>query len=446
MKRILLLVLTLLLVLLPAAVPACAEEQEATEAELYDLWNSSGESRTWIAGAVPVADGVLIAGGPALPADPAQITVSDGQSAWTVRAVIPDSSGLLNYVFYDPAEVKPRYGAWTLVPFGDSVSTADCVVRTADENGGRSSAAVLSAESIEWRGRRCLLLNLSEVAPAGSPVLTSNGQLMGIVAASYAEGTHRVLALATEEIARGLNEMTMKLANLAGWGNMPEGFTVSTEKNRVTFDWNKLTLPEKAEGESVYLVIVDSGNNYLNFYPAETETRSMSLLLAPGRVYTVGFTACAGKPADLPEMYTVVTVPRAEQLTEYHFRPNFCAIAEMPENGTEQSTPVPVTEVTEELLRSGRAYFFASSSYEVTETVSDASLLVTLTDPNGVCYLYESWWVYAPEYMQEDVWYISLTQEKLTAFLDNNGYPTGVYSMAYYVNGDLADMTTFEIK
>ena len=55
----------------------------------------------------------------------------------------------------------------------------------------------------------------------------------------------------------------------------------------------------------------------------------------------------------------------------------------MPENAGSEEKPVPVTEVTEELLRSGRAYFYSTSSYEVTEELPDQTLLVTLTDPNG---------------------------------------------------------------
>ena len=89
---------------------------------------------------------------------------------------------------------------------------------------------------------------------------------------------------------------------------------------------------------------------------------------------------------------------------------------------------------------------YSASAYEVTEKITDKTLLITLTDPEGNNYRYESVWMYAPEYMQEDVWYISLTGSGLTYSLDQNGYPHGEYQMAYYVDGDLADAFTFELK
>ena len=108
--------------------------------------------------------------------------------------------------------------------------------------------------------------------------------------------------------------------------------------------------------------------------------------------------------------------------------------------------PVPVTEVTEELLRSGRAYFYSTSTYRVTENLPDNTLLVTLTDPEGGNYRYESSWIYGPEYMNEDTWYIPLTRSGLVAGLDRNGYPRGVYRMAFFVDGELADSFSFELK
>ena len=107
---------------------------------------------------------------------------------------------------------------------------------------------------------------------------------------------------------------------------------------------------------------------------------------------------------------------------------------------------VPVTAVTEELLRSGRAWFYSSSSYKVAESISDISLLVTLTDPDGVNYRYESSWLYDPSYMNEDTWYLSLQETGLTSSLDQNGYPKGIYEVAFYVGGDLADQFSFELK
>ena len=287
---------------------------------------------------------------------------------------------------------------------------------------------------------------MEEETPAGAAVLNAKGELTGVVIAEYAEGLNRVMAMPVEEIVRCMTEAGTLLTNLVSWGDPPEGFNVTTDKNLITIDWSGMDLPEKKEGENLYLILADTANDYLNFYPAETETRVFSAILPPGRVYISGILASAESPSELPERYEVTVIPPAQRLTEYHFRPIRTAVAEMPADAKDGDTPTPVTEVTEELLRSGRAYFYSASAYEVEDKTDGETLLVTLTDPEGNVYRYESSWLYAPEYMQEDVWFIPLTDSGLIWSLDQSGYPKGEYLMAYYVDGELADEISFELK
>ena len=447
MKKTVLLVLTALLVLL-LVFPGTAENTaETKQADLFGLWKTNGGNREWIAAAVPFAEGVLMTSSALLPEAPEQIVISDGENYWEAKAVIPDKTGTLALVFYDRADGNPGSGTWPLLPWGTSASAGSCSVRYADQEGRPDSCEVLDAEDIRMGERRLLLLTLTEPVKPGSAVLTGDGYLAGIVTAEWAEGINRVLALPAEEIAGSLQEAAALVANLPEWGTAPEGLNVTVEKNRVTIDWKDMVLPEKAEGESLYMVLLDTGNNYLNFYPAETQERSLSIILTPGRFYAVGPAASADKPDSIPETFATFAVPQAQPLTDYHFHPVVTAIAEVPEKGlAEDEKPVPVTEVTEVMLRSGRAYFYSHSVYEVTGTVEGKSLLVTLTDPDGVNYTYRSSWIYMPEYMTEDIWYVSLKEAGLTAALDRNGYPAGIYRMAYYVDGDLADEFEFELK
>ena len=48
--------------------------------------------------------------------------------------------------------------------------------------------------------------------------------------------------------------------------------------------------------------------------------------------------------------------------------------------------------------------------------------------------------------MTEDTWYLSLREIGLTEGLDKKNYPEGIYRVAYYVNGYLADTFEFELK
>ena len=48
--------------------------------------------------------------------------------------------------------------------------------------------------------------------------------------------------------------------------------------------------------------------------------------------------------------------------------------------------------------------------------------------------------------MAEDIWYLSLAETNLTSILNADGYPAGVYRVAFYVDGLLADEFSFELK
>jgi hypothetical protein len=447
MKRLLGLLAVLVLIVSCAwAENAVEATEDSRDADLLDIWQMDGENRRWITAAVQAMDGMLVTSPATLPERTDGLTVSDGQKEWEVEAVIPDSTGAVAMVFYDTSRNLPAKSAWPMMAYGDSVQASTCTVRSGDETGGRTDTKVLSAASLQWRNSRVLLLNLEDKVSPGTAVLNARGELVGVVFAEYAEGLNRVLAMPVEEIVRCMTEAGDLLIHLGSWGDPPEGFRVTADRNFVTIDWSGMTLPEKTEGENLYLVIADLANDYLNFYPAETKTRNFSAILTPGRIYVSGILASAQSPSDLPEHFEVTVVPPAQKLTEYGFHPILTAVAEMPADAKDGDAPMPVTEVTEELLRSGRAYFYSASAYEVEEQIEGKTLLVTLTDPQGNVYRYESSWMYAPEYMKEDIWFIPLTESGLIWSLNQDGYPKGEYQMAYYVEGELADSFTFEIQ
>ena len=447
MRKAMLLLMTAMMALAFFSRASAEETGGTPKADLFGIWETAEGKKEWVAGAVPFSEGVVITSSALLPEKSGHLAVSDGENTWEAKAVIPDNTGMIAMVFYDPDEQAAGSEKWPFLPWGTTVPAASCRVRFADDTGRTDSCGVLAAEDFHMQGRRFLLLTLTEQVKPGSAVLTEGESVAGIVTAEWAGDGNRVLALPAEEIIGSLQEVASLLNDLPEWGNAPEGLKVTVEKNRVTVDWKEMSLPEKAEGEELYMVLVDTANNYLNYYPAETQERVLSLVLTPGRVYAAGLAASAEKPADIPEPFTIIHVPQADQLTEYGFHPVLTAIAEGTEEGVKEgNAPLPVTEVTEEMLRSGRAYFYSHSVYQVEEKSEGRTLLVTLTDPNGVNYAYESSWVYMPECMAEDIWYLSLKETGLTKALDRNGYPAGVYRMAYYVDGDLADAFEFELK
>ena len=439
--------LTALMVsVLLAVLCAFAAAEETGTPELMDLWDYGDESMTWITAVIPVGEGMAVASPAALPEDTDHLALFDGKTFWEVRAVLPDDYGLLAALYYDPAEKPSRCAPWPLMNLSLSVAAEDCVVRTGDALGSRINRSVLNAEELT-RGYRCELLSLTGPAAPGSPVLTPDGQLAGIVVAEWSEGTNRVLAVAPDEIAFFVLRSNMRLKNLPEWQEPPAGMDVTVERSSVSVEWTEEALPARAEGENLYLIICDTGNDYWQYWTLEEDTRSLFTMLPPGRFYLAGFVASADGPEEIPGTYTTFGIPAAKPLTEYGFQPLVTTLAEAPEGGDgEEGTPVPVTDVTREMLRSGRMYFYASASYEVTEDVRDLPLMITLTAPDGNCYCHNSTWAYLKECMAEDIWYLPLQGMGLTEGLEQQDYPAGRYRMAYYVDGYLADTFEFEIK
>ena len=74
------------------------------------------------------------------------------------------------------------------------------------------------------------------------------------------------------------------------------------------------------------------------------------------------------------------------------------------------------------------------------------SLLITLTDPAGNNYRYESEWMYDYRLTKDDTWAVALNETGLLDLLNGSGYPAGIYEVAMYIGGALADSFTFELK
>ena len=444
MKKLFLLMLATVMLL--TAAPTALSEEETAELppDLFDVLLYDGESPTWIANALQFSNGILLAPAAVKDYPVSQLAVSDGVNAWEAEMAAEDESGRFTMICYNPDDRAPRCGSYVLLPQGESVPAASCTVRFGDAMGSRIIRGVLDSENIPWKGETCMLLTLSDEAPVGSPVLTADGLLAGIIISHWAEGPNRVLMLPAEGIARGITATAASLA--LSDRNPPEGLTVTVEKNKATLDWSAMAMPEKPEGSHVYIVIWDTMNSYLTWVDAENMA-GFTMLLTPGRHYIAGVEVTDSAPDDIPESYVTFSAPQEGTLQEYDFKAVLTAVAEAPEGGLKEGeAPVPVTEVTEELLRSGRAYFYSHSTYSVPEEISGKTLLVSLTDPNGNNYRYESGWIYSPEYMAEDIWYVPLTDTSLTGSLDANGYPEGRYELAFYVDGAMAGSCEFVLE
>lgn len=440
MKKVLALLLAVLLAAAVTAVPA--EEEKA--AGLFNLYSMDSDTPLWLGTAVSPYEGILITAASVLPAELTHLVITDGVSVWDAEAAAQDRAGLCAVILFDTETQKPYIGCFELD--SGAARLEDCFVQTGDENLSRVNRLVYGSSAITWQSTSCLLLSLSGSVAPGSPLVTEEGRLAGIAVGEWAEGADRVIFLSVDGLYQSMSEALDAFAGRSPI-NAPEGLEITADANKVTFDWSKMALPEKAEGEEVFLIIADTLNSYLTYYPIEDGKTKIEAILTPGRTYHSGVAACTDPPSEVPDPYAVTVIPEAEKLTDYDFVSHMIAIAEAPEEGLpENGLPTPVTEVTEELLRSGRAYFYSSTSYDIMGSIYGVPLLVTLTDPAGNNYRYESEWIYDFLYKKDDTWAVALDNTGLLDMLNAYGYPAGTYEVAMYIGGKLADSFTFELK
>lgn len=441
----------LLLVLLVAAGIAGAEGSNGTKGSeadsavpaLMTVYLRGGENRTPVGTAVPLSEIALVSSSLVLPKEGETLEISDGVHTWVPDHLVMDRTGMLTILLMNDTPDPAFLASCPLVPLNVTVMAADCAVISAGADGNRTERRILDGASLIWQDYSCMLVRLSGEAAVGSPVMTSGGELAGLILAEYAEGMHRYMMLTVDGMVQMLAEVSRQ-ADFPGEG-APEGFVVSMEANRAVISWKDAEVP-RGDGMNAYVVIGDVENSYLTYFPADKELKEVRLLLTPGRTYLAGFVLSAGTPGSLPEEHAVIALPEAEPLTANGFRSVLCALTEDPAKDAEAGRrPEPLTRITEEQLRSGEVFFYSASSYRVEEKQQE-TLLVTLTGPDGNNYRYESGWVYGPEYQDDDVWYFALKDSGLLDLLEPGSSLKGTYQMAFYVGGALADRFNFEVE
>ena len=433
--------LVIALVMLVTAGTALAEAKP----DLYDLYDAADGGKTWIGTAVPIMDGVAVTSPVGLPEKVSGMEIWDGTAYRPVTLGLPVADGKILVLLHETDGEKPGIPAYDYVETGVVPQAGNLMVRSGDWMLSRINRAVYDASVISWNNREALLLTLSGDTAVGSPLITADGKLAGIVTAEYAEGLNRYVALTVPEITACLQEAAELLEEPELADNRPEGYTVTVEGNLVTFDWSGVKLPEIAEGEKLYHIVADSESSYLTYVEVREGVTQATMLLTPGRMYVSGLAGFRDLPDDLPQQAALTSLPEAEPMTDYGFESQVFAIAEMPEDAPQGAMPTVPDQITETLLRSGRACIYSVSSYTVDQAMEDFTLLVSLTAPDGSNYRYESGWYYDPSVMKKDEWYTLLSDTTLLDMLNEAGYPAGTYEMAMYIEGKLADSFSFEL-
>ena len=443
-------ILTILLIFLCSVQPAWANTEEGVAAgkekhDVFDIYDLSGELYVWKGTALPLLPGVLLTSAANLPAETEHIGLSDGNGMWEARAVLPLFQGRTAFILFDAETEPPAVTPWPLMVSRSPTAARDIYVYHVTGAGDRiyRSVSGISPQGPEDADGMVLMLK-AEAAP-GDPILTDGGELAGMITAEYAEGEYRYSAVSAQGILNLLAQL-YSLNENDGFTSCPdEGFEVTREENRVTFDWSGVQ-KETEEGQRLWLVIQDTGNDYFNYLPADEETRNCTMLLTPGRTYLSGLVVSPEKPVTLPDRFAVTTLPEAEKLTAHAFSAVKTGLI-LAEGAESISAPMEKTtaEITPEDLQSGKVHFYSWTTYTVAEKAEE-TLLISLTGPDGMNYRYGSGWIFDPAYMAEDIWSLPLGTMGFIEALERKGFPPGSYRMTFYVGGKEADSFAFLLK
>ena len=210
-------------------------------------------------------------------------------------------------------------------------------------------------------------------------------------------------------------------------------------------DWS-----EAGEAEGTYNVYWrDTANRYYVYHSVDGCTDD--IICVPGRSYLFCVRKTASEDEDpaipgFPEGLEPVQIPDGGRIERYGFKDTAAYLAFLPDQQTAAETDLlaAVTDYASVFAHEGfQLYFQLTSTYEVAEELY-ADLVCVLYAPDGSCYSTLSGFVFAPEYMPEDTWHMDVT-ELFDECSQSAGELSGTYSLAYYLDGQLASEITFDI-
>ncbi len=445
MRKITALIMAAILLLTVTASPA--EEQEAADVMygVFDLYDMNGETAVWTGVGIPVLPGLVILPEINMPENGEGLMLMDDSGMWEPEIIISIPGTHVAFISFDAETTIPKISPWPMMNVPGLPDPGQIYVYDTNASGDKLFRSVSAVTPLTWEGMDCMTLTLSGSVHPGAPVLTEGNELTGMILAECSEGVNRYIALTVTAIYSLVFRLSDAVGELSTDMAAPEGFTVTPEKNRVTFDWSKVSITP-SEGMNLYLVVADAENDYINFGSADTGETSGTMLLTPGRTYLSGLLESATAPNELPKGLAVTELPEAEKLTAHGFKPVMTALVRS-ESGDPlaDKSPEAFKTVTAEDLKNGYIFFYSHSSYDVTEEMQD-TLLISMETPDGMDYRYVSGWIYSPSYEQEDIWATSMTDLGFARVIENKNYMAGEYRISYYVGGDLADSFTFAIQ
>lgn len=433
-----------LLCLLAGAMPAGAEELSP----VYVLMSitPAGEQTT-LGTAVLVGDSsTLVTTQWAAMAPSGLYAVGCGGTLAIARVSVPASgSDLVTLTLREPSPAQP-------VQLGEADDALTCLGLCRGETQPESCTADMLTLAV-YEQSACMLYTGLEGMLPGALLFNGQGQLAGLTMAAYGEGLNRYVAYPADVLqARLSGEGPADTAPVQEQVRLLTGFDVAAERGEMTVRWDALDLPEQPEGSAVYLLWQDTGNDYVSYGTVDWEEGYATFACVPGRSYWVwlqqSLTGEVNPAALSPLTATLAEAAQTEPFTGYGFHDEIMYLTSVPADqeygDTEQIPPLGDFTAAGLAAEGFCCYLQAVDVYEVAEEQT-TTLVIALQAPDGSVYTELAGYIFMPEMNGSDTWHADIT-ELVRDCMSYSGGLSGEYTLAYYLDGQLAASFTFTLE
>jgi len=372
-----------------------------------------------------------------LPDHPETLTAVNKEESIPAQYIGTVSDGGLSlFELEQPASSEPLILA-------DTLNFDNCTYWGIDSQGNTHTGNTQRVNFID-NDTGLLSLTCEDSLIPGTILYNQNGNLVGLVYAALGEGNGRGLAVSNYTIYQAFSQDDSgQAANSEFWYS---DIQCQLEANLVHLSWDLDT--EDQDGIS-YIYWIDTHNPYYVVQESEPGNSSLDLLLVPGREYAFWISK---ELMEDPDLFTVtpavISIPLNGEVQDHEFTTDSMGIAVLPASETPQDTDaLPLAAELNRIMLSDsskKIYLQVENRYNVSENIQ-CNLAVSITTPDGACYSLVSGYLYAPEYMNHDLWHIEITS--LFRDIENyqNAFPAGSYSVQYFLDDQLGGSFSFDL-